>query len=455
MEELLVFGLVLRHREIFASISLHLISKTLHEHQSSQDVAVISFLEEETLCLWSIRITAERTMENLRREIIVDVLSRLTVKDLLRYRKVCKAWRSLIDGPDFIKIHLDRSKKTNSNNGIVLTGRDLYWVDSGSLDSAVRLDPPLDSKKGIDVGGSCNGLLALVNTKGDMAFWNPSTRRYRGLPISSLECPSGFGLYKLKMIGFGYDPINDDHKLLRMVNFSSVESDEYFFQSHAGVYSLRAKTWKRIKDFPCLLIPHHVCGVSFCNALHWVATRKSGTCEFSDSVFAYDLVTEDCRELSLPDYTKNCGICTMKVVELGDWLCVVGNFKREDEKAVLVEIWAMKEYGVKESWTKLFSVVPSNHVTGPFGYLIPLAYFKGSDDDKVLLNVDGEKFLLYDMKGRRIQSVTILGCPRSFDHTSVSCVESLVGVDGGYEEINTKKQAGENRNKKEKQQPRK
>ncbi|GMN36503.1 hypothetical protein TIFTF001_006097 [Ficus carica] len=77
-------------------------------------------------------------MASLPWDIIVNILCRLSVKDLLRYRSVSKPWRSLIDGPDFIKMHLNNSMETSSNLGIVIRDSYLHWVDLGALDLAVN-----------------------------------------------------------------------------------------------------------------------------------------------------------------------------------------------------------------------------------------------------------------------------------------------------------------------------
>ncbi|GMN36514.1 hypothetical protein TIFTF001_006094 [Ficus carica] len=79
-------------------------------------------------------------------EIIVDILFRLPVKDLLRYRSVAKSWCSLIDGPDFVKLHLDHSKEANSNLAAILSeSNNLFWVDLDVLsDAAVKLNHPFD-----------------------------------------------------------------------------------------------------------------------------------------------------------------------------------------------------------------------------------------------------------------------------------------------------------------------
>lgn len=54
-------------------------------------------------------------------DVIIDVLIRLPVKIPLRFRCVSKSFRSVIDRQDFIKLHLNRSVKTNSNRSLLLS----------------------------------------------------------------------------------------------------------------------------------------------------------------------------------------------------------------------------------------------------------------------------------------------------------------------------------------------
>ncbi|KAL2475634.1 F-box domain-containing protein [Abeliophyllum distichum] len=50
-------------------------------------------------------------MSHIPTDFLMDVLSRLWVKSLLHFRSVSKSWRSLIDSPSFIKMHMERSMK--------------------------------------------------------------------------------------------------------------------------------------------------------------------------------------------------------------------------------------------------------------------------------------------------------------------------------------------------------
>ena len=157
-------------------------------------------------------------------------------------------------------------------------------------------------------------------------------------------------------------------------------------------FNLKKNSWKTINSFPNdfekLCVSRN--GVLVSNALHWLVTRKSRS-DTRGSILAFDLVTEDFNWLSLPDYGGGI-LCYMNLVELGGWLCVVRNFNPDKEPDNLVDVWVMKEYGVKESWTKLFLVLSLSNVTDAFPYFIPVVYFKSSD--QILLAQDGEKFLL-------------------------------------------------------------
>ena len=134
----------------------------------------------------------------------------------------------------------NRSMKTNSNNGVILRGHDHYWVDLGTLDSAVRLKPRREKGEHLGVFVHCNGLLALTNQYGDITFWNPSTRRYGALAMFKRKSPFLFGLFEPIIMGFGYDPIKDDYKVWRRVKSLGVGVDS------CQIYSLKANSWKTI-----------------------------------------------------------------------------------------------------------------------------------------------------------------------------------------------------------------
>ncbi|EXB41582.1 F-box protein [Morus notabilis] len=371
-------------------------------------------------------------MASLPWDIIVDILGRLSVKDLLRYRSVSKPWCALIDGTDFIMMHLKNSVETGSNLGVVIRYCDLYWVDLDSLDSAVKLRNPIARPgDGTEVLGSCHGLLALLNVNNELAIWNPSTRRYRRIADTEFEAPDdNLPCIQFIVYGFGYDPIGNDYKLVRMVQFYG-DNGQDSFDSGVKIYSAKLNTWKRIRDFPYYLRYKRGFGVLSNNALHWVVSTKPLS-DVSNLVFAVDLVTEEYREVPLPEFEGEG--CRMDVEVLGGSLCLLCNYGPDGPDADwgstsdYVDMWMMKEYGVRESWTKFCTVVPSDGI-GSFSYVFPIAYLRSGN--QVLMNKNDMKFVVYDLESGKAWNKNISGAPR--DMETELCVESLVRLDGSGE----------------------
>lgn len=114
-----------------------------------------------------------------------------------------------------------------------------------------------------------------------------------------------------------------------------------------------------------------------------------------------------------------------------------------DYHEVRVDVWVMKEYRVKESWFKLFSIARTE-VVGSFKYLRPLAYSKSRKE--VLLVLDNQRLVWYDLRKKRVENVKILGMPDLFE--AEVCLESLVPVEACRKGYGKKHNLGEENHKK-------
>ncbi|KAK8634184.1 hypothetical protein V6N13_015012 [Hibiscus sabdariffa] len=180
-------------------------------------------------------------------DLIVEILCRLPVKSLVRFSYVSKRWRSEISNPNFIRLHLKRSSQASTHSSLVIVdGRKLSLVDlSNPLPIPKEVDDSLNSLSGkfIELLGMCDGLLCMstydYNT---IVLWNMST----GEHLTLLLQPD-LGYYRKPLVGpnplfgFGYDPINDDYKVIRIY-----QSFALSFGLNAVSYSLRSKSWKEI-----------------------------------------------------------------------------------------------------------------------------------------------------------------------------------------------------------------
>ncbi|KAK9002435.1 hypothetical protein V6N11_025113 [Hibiscus sabdariffa] len=356
-------------------------------------------------------------------DIVSEILHRLGVNDLLRFKCVSKAWCSLIDDPDFAKLHLSHSLKAGTNLSLVPRGLDggLLSVELHSLKRVRRLKHPLESyhDKFADLLGSCNGLLALMSRRDEISLWNPSTRKSRMFPAAAVEISRGRLRRGFVVYGFGYDRISDDYKLLQMAQYYFSNDDS--IKSEVKVYSSSSNCWRRIQDFNFYIKYKLVHGVLANNALHFVVSRMRRS---EPLVAAFDLGTEEFRLLELPD-CLGTGF-SLNVRALGGYLSLTVSYYLGVHVWDVhdTEIWVMKEYGVRESWTKLISIKQSEFILG-FNYVLPLAF--SNNADKVLLYVDRNKFMWYDLRSRRVENERDLGGVPRFQGVEMLVV-SLVAL---------------------------
>ncbi|XP_059646514.1 F-box protein CPR1-like [Cornus florida] len=356
-------------------------------------------------------------MSDLHVDVIADILSRLPVKPLLRFRCVSKSWCALIDSQHFIRSHLNRSIETNTNRSIIYMENELYSLNLDSVDDdgTVVLDHPLkNEEEDTELIGSCDGVLCLFNSHKDIALWNPSTRKHHQLPVAPIDFPRKRRVYQNTVYGFGYDSVNDDYKVMRVIEYFRNGDDS--FESEVKVYSLKLNLWRRVQDFPYHLWDGENALLAN-GSLHWVVCRRPDS-DRSRLIAAFDFGVEEYRLVPQPDYSDENFEMSLGV--LGGWLCLVTDYRMVGVD-LCVDIWAMKEYGVKESWTKLFSIAQPSTLRW-FDYVRPLAFSKTGGE--VLLVQDGERFLWYDLEMKTIKHFEIQGV--DFIMEADLCFRSLV-----------------------------
>ncbi|KAG5549755.1 hypothetical protein RHGRI_014905 [Rhododendron griersonianum] len=236
-------------------------STTCREPKKTKQASPIPLLPEDS-----------PPLPDLPPEIIAAVLSRLPVKSLLRLRCVSKWWRCLISNPKFAKTHLSLASANTdySNHRLILSGSypytnfkscSLYSILNEKSDCAVQLDCPLKRPNlRVTIWGCCDGLVC-IGTGREVCIWNPSTGKYKRLPLPDFEmayiCYSWFG--------FGYDEGIDDYKVVG-----------FFFGDRTGgfelevkVYTLRSDSWRRIEGYTHR-VPRDASGTFVNRALHWI-----------------------------------------------------------------------------------------------------------------------------------------------------------------------------------------
>ncbi|GFY82461.1 hypothetical protein Acr_02g0007010 [Actinidia rufa] len=349
-------------------------------------------------------------LPELSLELIFAILLLLPVKSLIRFKSVCKSWLAMISDPQFAKKHLSLLTKDDTIDPWRIMIRYPYHdLKSCSLHSifhepygyAVDLDFPLKRlRRDVVIVGSCDGLVCISFSEGQidiLYIWNPSTRESHILPSF------GKGLNRGISYGFGYDSSNDDYKVVRVAFVNGPHE--------VKVYSLRTDSWRRIQDFPNDLIEYNCMesGQLVNGSLNWASANPSN---HSWVITGFDLGEETYREIPQPDYGKK--VFGLSVRALRGCLCAVCDFA-----FTIAEFWVMKEYGVKESWTKLVTI-PYWRMQKPVCCSGPLWYLK---DGRILVDFTGE-FVLYDLAEHTFNHRPIYGI-HDF-HQAEIYLESLV-----------------------------
>lgn len=201
-------------------------------------------------------------------DIVLDILTRLPKKSLVRFRCVCNSWNSFITSPCFVATHLKKSQ------GFLLRMR---WVSGKQLcrvmmndrtyKKILEFEIPFRFPSGsARIVGSCNGILCLVDTArfgycaNFVYLWNPSIRKFKMLPSTCLS--------KLDTVvwGFAHQLENDDYKIVRMSYPGGLRGKIVPSAIEAEVYTTRSDSWRRVSGFP--LRPEVILRVVRANELH-------------------------------------------------------------------------------------------------------------------------------------------------------------------------------------------
>ncbi|KAL1292955.1 hypothetical protein HN51_053520 [Arachis hypogaea] len=298
--------------------------------------------------LLSLTVTQSQSLPFLPDELIREILLRLPARSLLRLRRVCSSWKSLISSSQFAKDHLQHSTAADPS----LSGPRVayhhfchYGFGDFSLRSLIENSSKptevvlFEERRNYKVIGSCNGLLCLlfndagINTC--VRLWNPCTGL---LTTPSVECGDF-----LSDRGFGYDHVNDKYKLVVIVKQRRKYTTRiYTFCSNPSKRAIQGIPFRSINgDGKGVFVP----GTA---TLNWIRRDAILGC----LVFSLDLVKETFSEFSLPlNDPDDKTYIFLRLCVLRN--CLAYCFNHETHWFV----WVMKEYGVPKSWTKL-AIIP-------------------------------------------------------------------------------------------------
>ncbi|OMP11882.1 hypothetical protein COLO4_03624 [Corchorus olitorius] len=360
-------------------------------------------------------------------EIEIDILSRLPVKSLLRFKCVGKSWRSLIEDPSFLTRF---GKNNDAFHFSTCSDQSQYFKRSrggNNNPNTVWHNDFLMSAQGKFrfIIGSSNGLVCLTNSfhnSLNIYIWNPSTRKIVQVPILDHHHSNYDNDAKtnpFRVISFGFCPKLDDYKVVKVVGPNPVRKVE--------VYSLCTNSWSDINVAHAWVWLINRPNLFLNGASHWLARKDLlDPASRRPFIMSFEFDMDGFQEIQLPSdipYLEDDGSISypFEMVEYRNSLALTTKYVTE-----VFEIWVMKEYGVVDSWVRLFSIqVPQYpiHYEFRFFHLTNLV-----ENDKVFL-VDNQKnsLICYNPKTKQIKNRRL-----GFDHVRqvLSFKVSLVSMPG-------------------------
>uniref|UniRef100_A0A2N9FM30 F-box domain-containing protein n=1 Tax=Fagus sylvatica TaxID=28930 RepID=A0A2N9FM30_FAGSY len=254
--------------------------------------------------------------QRLPDEIVFDILTRVPVKSLIRFRCVSKSWYSSTANPIFITAHFNQAQSlsNNNHNGYLLyesASRELCSVICNSDYTLTHISSFEIPFSGVEFVGFCNGIFCLHKCSNNVLYlWNPSIRKFKMLNTTRLCVPAAS---ENVSIGLAYHSHNNDFKILRIKSYK-VQPPA------AEVYTLSTDSWRWVEiPFDSLneCGPDRLFGYvisSPCLFLHG-ALHSIAKTPHHDFILAFDVNDEKFREIMLPrNYLDGIESCFERLV---------------------------------------------------------------------------------------------------------------------------------------------
>lgn len=350
------------------------------------------------------------------------------MKSLLVLKCVSKSLNSLISDPKFVKNHLHLSQTRPYH--LLIRMSELLLVDSRlpSVTAIIpdtthnfRLNPSDNHPIMID---SCDGIICFENRNNnhvDLVVWNPCTGKFKILPpLENIPNGKTHTLYSI-----GYDRFVDNYKVVAVSCHRQINKSYKYCNSQVRVHTLGTNFWRRIPNFPSNImgLPNGYVGKFVSGTINWAIENPKNYDSWV--ILSLDLGNESYQEISRPDFGLDDPVHIFTLGVSKDCLCVLVYTE------TLLGIWVMKDYGNKNSWTKLFAVPYAKVGYHGFGF-VDLHYIS-EEDDQVFLHFCS-KVYVYNYKNSTVKTLDIQGQPSILYNSSRVYFENLYDSSGVYVE---------------------
>ncbi|KAL8479354.1 hypothetical protein ACS0TY_026281 [Phlomoides rotata] len=282
--------------------------------------------------------------------LVTEILLRLPVQSMLRFRRVCKSWGNIIDSSSFRVSYVQNLWKNNADRFPALQ-EFFNWNN-------------------LFVVGPVKGLICMassIHMRISIVIYNPCLDKIKILPESPIWSSLGNEYRRedcIRNIGFGFDNVTKDYKLVQLL--CSQEGPTL-----VEVYSGTANTWRTLVTDSTLddeLILFNILRIKSStytksgSSSHWRAQRRTEHRDYTEYVIlSFYMHNEVFKTISYPNLEdRDVDVLGSSVV-----------FAKDDDSFALfvytsdfrrLEVWELESRDNKRGWThvrdinvKLFS----------------------------------------------------------------------------------------------------
>lgn len=336
---------------------------------------------------------------SLEQDQIEEILERLPVKSLLRFKLVSKRWKMTIESQYFKEKHMIRRQLQEPDFLLIDDQDDDDLLDNEELvmrtlvfgdDQNLQLEEDVALKISFDdVSKSCDGLICIYDFRRSILVVNPSTKWMRQVPQSRLQALV-FERYddESNLLGFGKDICTETYKLVWLYNLSEVDLED---ATTCEVFDFNTNTWRLVESSPYRIVgdqsPIYLYG-----SLHWLIFETNNEIK----ILSFDCHTEVFQVISESPITQE-DESRVIMCNLNNRLCV------SEKKWPTQDIWTLNTSNT--TWEKIYSLDLSSCLDGLLSdemwpIACPLAVLKNK---KVLLfdeYDDNPNLVIYDLETR-------------------------------------------------------
>ncbi|KAK9984184.1 hypothetical protein SO802_033709 [Lithocarpus litseifolius] len=161
-------------------------------------------------------------------------------------------------------------------------------------------------------------------------------------------------------LGFGFDAKTEDYKVVRVLysHDGDYNTDNYKIYQGKDIRTVSSESW-RISESTVdgVVSKNHTCAAEIHGALHFKAKRLMERDQKLRLIMSFDLETETFCDIMLPDeFLASENERSWQLSVLHECLSLVVHHQNGQD-GTSMHVWVMKEYGVTNSWTKLYALL--------------------------------------------------------------------------------------------------